>query len=89
MPLFAGSKVAPPSSLRKTPAAEIPIQSRSAFSGSSAIEWVISPPAPGNQRSRVGCSRIALFARHVAPESSERKRTPGSPPSQSVPGCEA
>ena len=52
--VFAGCQEAPPSSLRKTPAAEIATHIRAAFAGSRTIEWVIRPPAPGNQRSRVG-----------------------------------
>ena len=52
-------------------------RSRAESSGSTC------PPAPGCQRSRVGCSRRPRFTSHVSPPSSERKSTPGSPPSQS------
>ena len=88
MPWFRGCQEAPPSSDRKTPAAEIPIQSFCASSGSSVIECVISPPAPGDHFSRVSWPSTASFTCQLAPESSERKSTPGSPPSQSVPGSD-
>ena len=59
-PRSRGCQVAPPSSDRKTPAAEIPIQSCCASSGSSVIECVISPPAPGDHFSRVSCPSSAV-----------------------------
>ena len=49
---------APAFSVRKTPAAEIPIQSRFGLSASSAIEWVIRPPAPGFHLSRVAVTVV-------------------------------
>ena len=56
VPLFAGVHESPPSSLRKTPAAEMPTYIVCSFSGSIWIECVHIPPAPGCQRSRVGSS---------------------------------
>ena len=44
------------------------------------------PPAPGSQRSRVGCSRMARFGSQLSPPSSDRKSTPGSAPRYSVSG---
>ena len=53
--LVRGVHDSPPSSLRKTPAAEMPAYIVCGSAGSIWIECVL-PPAPGFQRSRVGWS---------------------------------
>ena len=70
VPLFSGSQVSPPSSLRKTPAAEIATYIVWSFSGSIWIECVHMPPAPGFHCSRVGCSIRLRTGSQVAPLSS-------------------
>ncbi len=85
VPLFAGVHDSPASSLRKTPAAEMPTYIVWSFAGSNWIECVHIPPAPGFQRSRVGWSIRLMTGSQLSPRSAERKRTPGAPPSHSVP----
>ena len=89
VPTFVGCQLSPPSSVRKTPAAEIPIHSLLGVVRVEVIECVIKPPAPGVHFSRVSWPSTPSLTCQVAPESSERKSTPGSPPSQRVVGSEA
>ena len=58
-PRCRAASVAPPSSVSHTPAAEIATASRSGSPGHGAIECRHSPPPPGCQSGRVGCSQSA------------------------------
>src|SRR3990170_4473601 len=86
IPSFIVFHVAPPSSVRKTATAEIPITMRFAFFGSGRIVWRHSPPFPGVHFDRVECDVSPETSAHESPSSSERNRPAGSTPAYTTPG---
>ena len=81
------SQLAPPSSVAKTPAAEMPTQSFAASAGSATMVCSTSPAAPGFQLAAEGWSVSASIRAHVAPRSWLASRLAGLVPAWSVP-CE-
>src|SRR6476646_11984071 len=65
--LLRRSHVTPPSSVAKTPAAEIPTHIRSGSFGSATIVWRTSPAAPGPHSGADGWSVSPLTVSHAAP----------------------
>src|SRR5215475_1067336 len=79
------SQVVPPSSVAKTPAAEIPIQSFLAFAGSNKIVCNTNPAAPGLQLSAEGWSRKPCTSSQFLPPSRLESNLAGLVPAYSVP----
>src|SRR2546422_7529500 len=86
IPSFIGFQDAPPSSVRNTATAEIPITMRFAFFGSGRIVWRHSPPAPGFHFDRVEWDVRPETSFHESPSSSERNSPAGSTPAYRTPG---
>ena len=85
MPWLPWLQVSPPSSVSHTPTADIASASLSGSPGQGAIECRHSPPPPGCQSGRVGCSHSVRLSSQVAPPSRLSNSTPGSPPAYRVP----
>src|SRR6185295_16307095 len=68
-PLLMGFHVAPPSSVRNAPAAEMAMNMRSGSFGSSRIVWRHMPPAPGCHFGPDPCLRRPGSSLQVAPPS--------------------
>src|ERR1700759_4092500 len=83
MPLLPWRQLRPPSSVSQTPTADMAIASLSGSPGQGTPECRHSPPPPGVQLSRVGCSHSVWLSSHVAPSSRLSNSTPGSPPAYS------
>ena len=66
MPRLLACHVAPPSSLRYTPAAEMAIRSRSGSLGWTSTVWRQRPPPPGSHCGRWGWSQSASHEREGA-----------------------
>src|SRR5690554_1269666 len=78
-PLLIGCQVAPSSSERNAPAAEIAVNSRFGLLGSVRITCAHSPPAPGCHRWPLALRRPGISC-HVCPQSVERKIAASSTP---------
>src|SRR5215468_1838933 len=79
------SQVAPPSSVAKTPAAEIPIQSFLEFSGSDKIVCNTNPAPPGVQLSEEGWSRKPRTSSQFLPPSRLESNLAGLVPAYILP----
>src|SRR5438128_74759 len=85
-PLLIGVHVAPPSSVRKAPAAEIAMNIRCGFFGSRRIVCSPSPPAPGAQKRPDPWPRRPGSSFHVCPPSVVRNIAASSTPAYTVSG---
>src|SRR5881628_1837231 len=85
-PLLIGVHVAPPSSVRKAPAAEIAMNIRRGFVGSMRIVCSPSPPAPGAQKRPDPWPRRPGSSFHVCPPSVVRNIAASSTPAYTVSG---
>ncbi len=79
-PLFDGAQLAPPSLVRKTPAVDTATVTASRSRGSVSTVCSPSPPPPGTQRDRVGCSQSGRTSSNDSPRSSDRNSAAGSVP---------
>lgn len=79
-PELDGAQLAPPSSVRNTPAVET--ATVTAFGSRASVSTVCrpSPPPPGTHFDRVGCSHSGRTSSNVSPRSSERYSAAGSVP---------
>src|SRR6476469_9863111 len=85
-PRLIGCQVAPPSSVRNAPAAEIATYIRPGRDGSSTIVCRHIPPAPGCQEGPVPCRRSPGSSCQLAPPSVDRNRAASSTPAYTVSG---
>src|SRR5216684_1084505 len=85
-PLFVGFQVLPPSSVLKTPAAEIAPYIRSGLPGSMRMVCRHRPPAPGAQVAAVSWVRRPGISFQVCPASVDLKIAASSTPAYTVSG---
>src|SRR5579864_305681 len=85
-PLLIGFQVAPPSSVRNAPAAEIAMYMRCALVGSRMIVCRHMPPAPGCHFGPVPCPRSPESSCQFLPPSVERNSAASSTPAYTVSG---
>src|SRR5437588_524248 len=85
-PWLIGFQLAPPSSERNAPAAEMATYIRFAFFGSSSTVWRHIPPAPGCHLGPVPWPRNPASSCHVLPPSLVRNRAASSTPAYTVSG---
>src|SRR5256885_15708049 len=85
-PWLIGFQLAPPSSERNAPAAEMATYIRFAFFGSSSTVWRHIPPAPGCHLGPVPWPRSPASSCHVLPPSLVRNRAASSTPAYTVSG---
>src|SRR5579883_203210 len=85
-PRLIGFQVAPQSSVRNAPAAEIAMYMRPAFDGSITMVCSPIPPAPGCQRLPVEWLRSPGSSCQLAPPSVERNMAASSTPANTVSG---
>src|SRR6266550_5973262 len=85
-PWLIGFQLAPPSSERNAPAAEMATYIRFAFFGSSSTVWRHIPPAPGCHLGPVPWPRSPGSSCHVLPPSLERNSPASSTPAYTASG---
>src|SRR5208283_55140 len=85
-PRLIGSQLSPPSSVRNAPAADMAMNMRCEFDGSSRTECRHMPPAPGCQAGPVPCLRNPDSSCQVWPPSLDWNNAASSTPAYNVSG---